>query len=78
MYPSIGRDAEGLRRLLRQFSFPGGSPSHAAPETPGSIHAGGELGYSLANPTVLARMPREQLCAGTATSRTSSRARPLS
>src|SRR4051812_20355707 len=46
-YPTIGRDAEGLRRLFRQFSFPGGIPSHAAPETPGSIHEGGELGYSL-------------------------------
>jgi xylulose-5-phosphate/fructose-6-phosphate phosphoketolase len=46
-YPSIGRDEEGLRRLFRQFSFPGGIPSHAAPETPGSINEGGELGYSL-------------------------------
>jgi len=49
VYPHIGRDAEGLRRLFRQFSFPGGIPSHAAPETPGSIHEGGELGYSLAH-----------------------------
>jgi len=47
IYPTIGRDDEGLRRLFRQFSFPGGIPSHAAPETPGSIHEGGELGYSL-------------------------------
>jgi xylulose-5-phosphate/fructose-6-phosphate phosphoketolase len=47
VYPTIERDAEGLRRLFRQFSFPGGIPSHAAPETPGSIHEGGELGYSL-------------------------------
>ena len=46
-YPRVGRDAEGLRRLFRQFSFPGGIPSHAAPETPGSIHEGGELGYAL-------------------------------
>jgi len=46
-YPHIGQDAEGLRRLFRQFSFPGGIPSHVAPETPGSIHEGGELGYSL-------------------------------
>jgi xylulose-5-phosphate/fructose-6-phosphate phosphoketolase len=46
-YPEITRDAEGLRRLFRQFSFPGGIPSHAAPETPGSIHEGGELGYAL-------------------------------
>jgi xylulose-5-phosphate/fructose-6-phosphate phosphoketolase len=47
VYPSISRDLEGMRRLFRQFSFPGGIPSHAAPETPGSIHEGGELGYSL-------------------------------
>src|SRR5205085_9122817 len=46
-YPHIARDQEGLRRLFRQFSFPGGIPSHVAPETPGSIHEGGELGYSL-------------------------------
>ena len=49
VYPHIGQDAEGLRRLFRQFSFPGGIPSHVAPETPGSIHEGGELGYSLAH-----------------------------
>ncbi len=48
-YPSITQDAEGMRRLFRQFSFPGGIPSHVAPETPGSIHEGGELGYSLAH-----------------------------
>src|SRR6202790_736298 len=47
IYPHIGRDEEGLRRLFRQFSFPGGIPSHVAPETPGSIHEGGELGYCL-------------------------------
>jgi phosphoketolase len=47
VYPHIGRDEEGLQRLFRQFSFPGGIPSHVAPETPGSIHEGGELGYSL-------------------------------
>jgi len=46
-YPHIGQDVEGLRRLFRQFSFPGGIPSHVAPETPGSIHEGGELGYAL-------------------------------
>ena len=46
-YPSIGPDEEGMRRLFRQFSFPGGIPSHVAPETPGSIHEGGELGYAL-------------------------------
>nr|WP_223199178.1 phosphoketolase family protein [Solihabitans fulvus] len=47
VYPRITRDADGLRRLFRQFSFPGGIPSHVAPETPGSIHEGGELGYAL-------------------------------
>ena len=47
VYHHIGHDEEGLRRLFRQFSFPGGIPSHVAPETPGSIHEGGELGYSL-------------------------------
>ncbi|MBX5011458.1 phosphoketolase family protein [Rhizobium lentis] len=47
IYPEISEDAEGMRRLFRQFSFPGGIPSHAAPETPGSIHEGGELGYAL-------------------------------
>ncbi|HET7357266.1 MAG TPA: phosphoketolase family protein [Nocardioidaceae bacterium] len=49
VYPDIGRDEEGLLRLFTQFSFPGGVPSHVAPETPGSIHEGGELGYSLAH-----------------------------
>ncbi|MDR6889101.1 MULTISPECIES: phosphoketolase family protein [Variovorax] len=47
VYPHVGQDAEGLKRLFTQFSFPGGIPSHVAPETPGSIHEGGELGYSL-------------------------------
>ncbi|MDH6594374.1 xylulose-5-phosphate/fructose-6-phosphate phosphoketolase [Variovorax sp. TBS-050B] len=47
VYPEVGRDAAGLKRLFTQFSFPGGIPSHVAPETPGSIHEGGELGYSL-------------------------------
>src|SRR5436189_415584 len=47
VYPHIGHDEEGIRRLFRQFSFPGGIPSHVAPETPGSIHEGGELGYAL-------------------------------
>ncbi len=46
-YPHVGRDEEGLRRLFAQFSFPGGIPSHVAPETPGSINEGGELGYCL-------------------------------
>jgi xylulose-5-phosphate/fructose-6-phosphate phosphoketolase len=47
VYHNIGQDEEGMRRLFRQFSFPGGIPSHVAPETPGSIHEGGELGYAL-------------------------------
>jgi len=47
VYPRVGRDEAGLRELFRQFSFPGGIPSHVAPETPGSIHEGGELGYAL-------------------------------
>jgi xylulose-5-phosphate/fructose-6-phosphate phosphoketolase len=49
VYPDISRDVDGLRRLFRQFSFPGGIPSHVAPETPGSIHEGGELGYALSH-----------------------------
>ncbi|MGZ4419671.1 MAG: phosphoketolase family protein, partial [Gaiellaceae bacterium] len=49
VYSSIGNDEDGLRKLFRQFSFPGGIPSHVAPETPGSIHEGGELGYALAH-----------------------------
>ena len=49
LYPQVSRDEAGLRELFRQFSFPGGIPSHAAPETPGSIHEGGELGYALAH-----------------------------
>jgi xylulose-5-phosphate/fructose-6-phosphate phosphoketolase len=49
IYPNISQDEEGMRRLFKQFSFPGGIPSHVAPETPGSIHEGGELGYSLAH-----------------------------
>ena len=61
-YPNVSQDEEGMRRLFRQFSFPGGTGSHCAPETPGSINEGGELGYSLAhafgavmdNPTLIA------------------------
>ena len=49
IYPEITRDEEGMKRLFRQFSFPGGIPSHAAPETPGSINEGGELGYALSH-----------------------------
>ena len=49
VYPDVTRDEEGMERLFKRFSFPGGIPSHVAPETPGSIHEGGELGYSLAH-----------------------------
>jgi len=49
VYPNISQDAEGIKKLFKQFSFPGGIPSHVAPETPGSIHEGGELGYSVAH-----------------------------
>ena len=49
IYPNVPRDAQGMERLFRQFSFPGGVPSHVAPQTPGSIHEGGELGYSLSH-----------------------------
>jgi xylulose-5-phosphate/fructose-6-phosphate phosphoketolase len=49
VYPDIGRDAAGMKKLFKQFSFPGGIPSHVAPETPGSIHEGGELGYALSH-----------------------------
>jgi xylulose-5-phosphate/fructose-6-phosphate phosphoketolase len=49
LYPNITEDEEGLQKLFRQFSFPGGIPSHAAPEVPGSIHEGGELGYAVAH-----------------------------
>jgi len=49
VYPNISQDEEGMRRLFKQFSFPGGIPSHVAPETPGSIHEGGELGYAVSH-----------------------------
>ncbi|MBI3408124.1 MAG: phosphoketolase family protein [Planctomycetes bacterium] len=49
VYPNIGQDLDGIKRLFKQFSFPGGIPSHVAPETPGSIHEGGELGYALSH-----------------------------
>ena len=49
VYPEISQDAEGMQKLFKQFSFPGGIPSHVAPETPGSIHEGGELGYALSH-----------------------------
>ena len=48
-YPEITQDEKGMAKLFKQFSFPGGVSSHVAPETPGSIHEGGELGYSLAH-----------------------------
>src|ERR1044071_3282071 len=49
LYPNISQDEEGMGRLFKQFSFPGGIPSHVAPETPGSLHEGGELGYALSH-----------------------------
>ncbi|AOX67181.1 phosphoketolase [Curtobacterium sp. BH-2-1-1] len=49
LYPAVTQDEDGMRRLFRQFSFPGGIPSHAAPQTPGSMHEGGELGYALSH-----------------------------
>ena len=49
LYPDVCEDTEGMERLFKQFSFPGGIPSHAAPETPGSIHEGGELGYAVSH-----------------------------
>ena len=49
VYPNISQNAEGMQKLFKQFSFPGGIPSHVAPETPGSIHEGGELGYALSH-----------------------------
>jgi xylulose-5-phosphate/fructose-6-phosphate phosphoketolase len=49
VYPNVSRDEAGMKRLFKQFSFPGGIPSHVAPETPGSIHEGGELGYALSH-----------------------------
>ncbi len=49
VYPNVSQDEEGMKRLFTQFSFPGGIPSHVAPETPGSIHEGGELGYALSH-----------------------------
>ena len=49
VYPNISQDAQGIQKLFKQFSFPGGIPSHVAPETPGSIHEGGELGYALSH-----------------------------
>ena len=52
IYPNITEDIEGMKKLFKQFSFPGGVSSHVAPETPGSINEGGELGYSLAHSAI--------------------------
>ena len=60
VYPNIPQDQEGMRRLFKQFSFPGGIPSHVAPETPGSIHEGGELGYCFR--TRMARLSTILIC----------------
>src|SRR5437867_10659489 len=49
LYSNVSQDERGMKRLVKQFSFPGGIPSHVAPETPGSIHEGGELGYALSH-----------------------------
>ncbi len=49
LYPDVSQDKAGMQKLFKQFSYPGGVPSHCSPETPGSIHEGGELGYSLAH-----------------------------
>jgi xylulose-5-phosphate/fructose-6-phosphate phosphoketolase len=49
LYPDVSQDAEGMQRLFKQFSFPGGIGRHCTPETPGSIHEGGELGYSISH-----------------------------
>ncbi len=49
VYPNVSQDTDGIKRLFKQFSFPGGIPSHVAPETPGSIHEGGELGYAVSH-----------------------------
>ena len=51
IYPNISQDTEGMKKLFRQFSFPGGIPSHTAPETPGSINEGGELGSPWPTPS---------------------------
>lgn len=52
VYPNVSQDYEGMKKLCKQFSFPGGISSHVAPETPGSINEGGELGYSIAHALV--------------------------
>jgi xylulose-5-phosphate/fructose-6-phosphate phosphoketolase len=67
VYSAITQDEDGMRALFRQFSFPGGIPSHVAPETPGSIHEGGELGYALAAPQRV--QDRQPHCVGPHTRR---------
>jgi xylulose-5-phosphate/fructose-6-phosphate phosphoketolase len=70
VYPDMSQDAEGMQRFFKQFSFPGGIGSHATPETPGSIHEGGELGYSIShafgavfdNPDLIALVSFVLLC----------------
>ena len=75
VYPHVSRDEPGIRELFRQFSFPGGIPSHVAPETPGSIHEGGELGYALTHdrPTCTGRWLRRSTTRSTTSPRSSDR-----
>ena len=81
LYPAISQDEDGLKRLFKQFSFPGGIPSHVAPETPGSIHEGGELGYSLSHAFISsastsARSPRSWAGSTPSSSRAGSASTP--
>ena len=72
VYPNVSRDEAGMQLLFKQFSFPGGIPSHVAPETPGSIHEGGELGYSLSH-AFGAAFDNPQACSSSASSATGRR-----
>ena len=63
LYPSVSQDEQGMKKLFKQFSFPGGIPSHVAPQVPGSIHEGGELGYSL-GPCVWRRVRQSRPAGG--------------
>src|SRR5258708_151227 len=76
VYPNVSQDEEGMKRLFTQFSFPGGIPSHVAPETPGSIHEGGELGYAL-SPSYGAVCDNPELIAADAIGEGEAEARPL-
>ena len=67
-FPKITKDEAGLQKFFRQFSYPGGIPSHYAPETPGSIHEGGELGYALSHAYGAVMRPARWLPAGSPTS----------